>query len=82
MAQLRVSDISPELFEKLKKRAQRKGHSLEAEVTAILEAAVQRDPVSKPDMAKFRRLVEEIHEGWKGQKFSDSVELIREDRDQ
>ncbi|MCG8556785.1 MAG: toxin-antitoxin system [Proteobacteria bacterium] len=43
MAQLVVRDVEPEVKIRLKQRAQKRGHSMEAEVRAILRAAVAAD---------------------------------------
>lgn len=75
MAQILVRDLDEQVVERLKRRAQREGRSLQSEVKAILEDA------AKVDMESARELADAIRAEFKGRKFSDSTDLIREDRD-
>ena len=75
MAQIIVRNLDDAVVERLKARARSNGRSLEAEVRIILEQS------AKVDMATARRHVMEIRKKLAGRKFTDSVELIREDRD-
>lgn len=75
MAQILVRGLDEKLVERLKKQAKREGRSLQSEVKRILEQAVQMDA----DEAK--KMAERIRRRFKGRKFSDSADLIREDRD-
>lgn len=75
MAQILVRCLDEKLVERLKKQAKREGRSLQSEVKRILEQAVQMDA----DEAK--KMAERIRRRFKGRKFSDSADLIREDRD-
>jgi antitoxin FitA len=75
MAQVLVRDVEPEVMDKLKARAQRNHRSLEAELRVIFAAAVQepeQDILSEVD--RVRAL-------FAGRQFSDSADLLREDRD-
>ncbi len=78
MAQVLVRDLDEEVVESLKRRAKQDGRSLQSEVKFILEQAAQEPRV---DMEAARALVENIRKKFKGRRFPDSAELIREDRD-
>ena len=71
-----VRNLDPEVVERLKERARSNGRSLQKEVRAILEGAAQTYT-----MAEARAASESWHERFAGRRFSDSAELIREDRD-
>jgi antitoxin FitA len=75
LAQLLVRDVEPVVVERLKKRARQHGRSLEAEVRLILSRAAGQ-PLTElpPEVKRIRAL-------FKGRKFSDSADLLREDRD-
>ena len=75
MPQIHVRDLDEKTIERLKKRAKRRGRSLQAEVKNILEQS------AKIDMESARKLADKIRKSFGNRKFSDSVELIREDRD-
>jgi len=75
MAQILVRDLDDSVVQRLKKRAQREGRSLQAEAKSILEEATAFD------MDKVRRDLARLRESFGGRRFTDSVELIREDRD-
>jgi len=74
MAQLLIRDLEVETIERLKARAKLHRRSLQGEVRLILEneAAMSRD--------NPWALAERIRAAFGGMKFSDSAELIREDR--
>lgn len=78
MAQILVRDMDEAAVERLKKRAKEQGRSLQAEAKIILERAANEPKV---DMETARKMAEEIRKRFKGKKFPDVVELIREDRD-
>ena len=78
MPQILVRNLNKNIVERLKKRARRDGRSLQSEVKAILEQAAN-EPVM--DMETARKLCEQIQRRFRGRKFPDTVELIREDRD-
>lgn len=77
MAQILVRNLDEETVKRLKKRARDDGRSLQSEVKHILSQAAYEPTV---DMEKARKMLEEFRRRFKGRKFSDSVELIREDR--
>lgn len=74
MSEVLVRDLSPATIQKLKKRAQRHGRSLQAELKSILEGAA---PLS---MEEFWVVADSIRGSLKGRRHSDSVKLLREDR--
>jgi len=76
MAQLLVRDIDPQTINRLKLRAKQHNRSLQGEAKLILEEAAQ-----KMTMEEFKARAKRIRESFKGRRFSDSVKLIREDRD-
>lgn len=77
MADVTIHDIDPELLERLQKRADAFGRSVEDEILAI----VKHDFPKQRSMESLRRAARESHERFKGRIFSDSTELIREDRE-
>jgi plasmid stability protein len=75
MSQVLVRDIEPMVLEKLKTRARQNGRSLEAELRLILQQAAGEPAASLlPEVERIRAL-------FGGRTFSDSAELLREDRD-
>jgi len=75
MAQLLIRDLQDDTVQRLKARAKRHGRSLQGEVKAILEAAAgySMQEAHAVSEARAARLA--------GRAFSDSAELIREDRE-
>ncbi|OGW14788.1 MAG: hypothetical protein A2035_01430 [Nitrospirae bacterium GWA2_42_11] len=73
MAQILIRNMDDRVVDCLKKRARREGRSLQAEVKFILEQA------AKMDMDTAREKLKQFRIRFKERKFSDSVELIRED---
>ena len=78
MAQILVRNLHKAVVERLKTLARKEGRSLQSEVKAILEQAVN---VPTVDIKAARTLVDQIRRKFRGRRFPDSVELIREDRD-
>ncbi len=76
MAQLLVRDLDPKLIGRLKKKAKDNRRSLQGEVKVILEQAAEQ-----MTMAEFVDKAAQIRKRLKGRRFSDSTDLIREDRD-
>lgn len=76
MAQVLVRQLNEKVVDRLKKRAREHGRSLQSEVKTILEEAV-------PDYEGAWKRIELIRTKLKrsGRKFSDSADLVREDRD-
>lgn len=74
MAQLLIRNLKPETVEKIKKRAKSHNRSLQGEAKLILEEATSYN------IDEARKLSEKIRAGLEGTEFTDSSELIREDR--
>jgi plasmid stability protein len=71
-----VRGLGQKTVKRLKKRARLSGRSLQQEVKSILERAA-----TTLTMDEARRLSETWHRRLAGRSFSDSAELIRQDRD-
>jgi plasmid stability protein len=75
MAQLLIRDLSTETVNCLKAQAKSNHRSLQGEAKLIIEQA------AKTSMENARKLSRKWHKKLAGKTFSDSAELIREDRD-
>lgn len=75
MAQLLVRDLDDAVVERLRERARQNNRSLEAELRSILQRAA--GVITPEALAE----VERVRAMFAGRSFSDSAELIREDRD-
>ena len=73
--QVLVRDIEPDVVNRLKERARQNGRSFEAELRVILKEAASEE--KNTDMLAESRKIRAL---LKGHDFSDSTELIREDR--
>jgi plasmid stability protein len=76
MASVLVRDLDPAVVERLKVRAEENRRSLQKELKAILETAA-----AQATWAEARADAERVRQMLGGRQFSDSTELIREDRD-
>jgi len=76
MAQVLVRQLNDKVVDRLKKRAKEHGRSLQSEVKTILEEAVPDYEAAWKRIERFRKRLQQS-----GRKFSNSVDLIREDRD-
>ena len=76
MASVLIRDLDPAVVERLKARAEENGRSLQRELKAILEAAA-----AQATWAEARAAAERVRQMLGGRQFSDSTELVREDRD-
>lgn len=74
MGQVLVRNLTREVVRKLKIRAQQHRRSLQEELKDILEQAARQNP--KDVQAK----VHQVRKLFAGRKFSDSSDLIRQDR--
>ena len=74
MSQVLVRNLPTEVVRKLKMRARQHGRSLQEELKNILEQAAQQN--KKDVQAK----VNEVRKLFAGRRFSDSSDLIRQDR--
>jgi antitoxin FitA len=77
MAQVLVRGLSEETLAALKKRAQTHQRSLQGEVKIILDDIVDHEK----RILRFRKDLEKFRAGFGNRVFSDSTDLIREDRD-
>lgn len=75
MPQVLVREMESAVIERLKRRAQSNGRSLEAELRAILRQAAGMD------MQVALKELKRIQADFAGRTFSDSTELLREDRE-
>ena len=78
MGQLIVRNLDDRVINALKARAARQERSLEAELRLILERAALERVI---DIAEARARAERISRSLQGRAHSDSVALIRADRD-
>jgi antitoxin FitA len=77
MSQLVIPDVAESLLQQLRERAACQGRSVETEARIILENALRPDPARVwAEIDAFRERL-----AASGRTFSDSTELIREDRD-
>jgi plasmid stability protein len=70
-----VRHLEDETVRLLKERARRKGQSLEQELREVLAAAARQD------LAEFKEQAAAIRARYQGTPQTDSVRLLREDRD-
>ncbi len=75
MAQVLIRNLDPQAVATLKESARESGRSLEAELRLILEDEARRRSVD------FWRLADEFRARFADRQWSDSVDLIREDRE-
>ena len=75
MPQVLVRGLDQSTLQGLKARAQRRGRSLEGELRIILQAAAEEREIDA------HAAVERVQALFAGRRFSDSAELIREDRE-
>ncbi|MFL5291351.1 MAG: FitA-like ribbon-helix-helix domain-containing protein [Myxococcales bacterium] len=76
MADVLIRRLPKEVVSRLKKRAAAKGRSLQAELKEVLVEAARPD-----DLAKVREIARQLRLRTKGRPQTDSVELLREDRE-
>lgn len=75
MAQILIRNMDDRVVESLKKRAKREGRSLQSEVKRILEQA------ARIDMDTAQKMLKQFRSRFKGRRFSDSVDILREDHE-
>jgi plasmid stability protein len=75
MAEVLVPNVSEGTIALLERRAKRHGRSIEEEARQIIEDSTH------VDFSEARRGVEEVRAMLAGRRFSDSSELIRQDRE-
>jgi len=74
MAQVLIRNLDDSTVKTLKQRAKRHGRSLSAEVRTILQETVNASD-------DWRTQVERVRSLFEGRQFSDSSDLVREDRE-
>jgi len=74
MAQILVRNLDENVVARLKDRAKKDGRSLQSELKFILKQAAALD------MNTAQEILEDYRRRFKGKQFSDSAELIRENR--
>ena len=74
MAQVLIRNLDDSTVKTLKQRAKRHGRSLSAEVRTILQETVTASDA-------WRLQVERVRSLFEGRQFSDSSDLVREDRE-
>lgn len=85
MSQVLIREVEPAVVERLKQRAKQSGRSLEAELRLVLQRAANEEENSEASATQERSAlmadVERVRALLAGRTFSDSVELLREDRE-
>jgi antitoxin FitA len=76
MGSILVRDLDQNTIDRLKERARLNGRSLQQEVKGLVERAAET-----LTMLEARRVSEQWRHQLGGRRFSDSAQLIREDRD-
>lgn len=74
MANILVRNVKDQTIKRLKTRAKRNGRSFQSEARLVMDSAAE--PTIAEMLSKARRWRKKL-----GRSFSDSVEIIREDRD-
>ncbi len=77
MARILVRNLDESVVRKLEDRGKRAGRSLQAEVKMILGEASDEPRL---DLGAMRKVADEIRSRFNGREFTDSVQLLREDR--
>ena len=74
MAEILIRNLDPKTLKRLKDRAKRNGRSLQGEAKLIIENAAGFSP------AEARTISQRWQRTLSGRRFTDSTEIIREDR--
>ena len=74
MTQILIRGLDEKMVAQLKERAKRNGRSLEGEARSILETA------AGASLTETREILRKWQKAFAGHRFSDSTDLIREDR--
>jgi len=81
MNQFIIENLDPKLTEKLQRLARQHDRTVEAEVKAILEAAIEAEAIKQQAIAaQAWEKLDRARAKYAGRTFSDSVELLRENR--
>jgi len=76
MADILIRNLSDQTVEALKQQAEQAGRSMQAEIRILLEEAAQW----RAKVLAFKKLSEETRAELAGRTFTDSADLIAEDR--
>jgi plasmid stability protein len=76
MASVLIRDLDPAVVDRLKARAEENGRSLQKELKALLERAA-----AEATWAEARADIARVRKRFAGRQFSDSAELVREERE-
>ena len=79
MPNILIRDLEPELAEGLKTLAKQRHRSVQAELHELIAQAVRSNAARQEAIRELRALRDELR--LTGKTFSDSTELIREDRE-
>ncbi|MEX2238390.1 MAG: hypothetical protein WEB00_12755 [Dehalococcoidia bacterium] len=77
MSDILIRDVDPKILRQLEERARSKGHSLQDYLKHAIESLAPR----KSSLENWRERVEQFQRELEGRPQSDSVDLIREDRE-
>lgn len=77
MVSMLIRNVDDKALKRLREQARRNGRSLQAEVKILLEQAAR-----EYEMSEILNKIDGFRSRVRGRKISNSVELIREDRDQ
>lgn len=80
MNEITLSHLNPTLLEKLETLAKQHNRSLEEEIESILEKQIQQTENTFSPFETAWKQVDQARQQHSQQTFSDSVELLREDR--
>lgn len=80
MAKITLSHLNESLLEKLKVLAMKNSRSLEEEIESILEDNLQTLETTSSEFEKAWEKVDQARQQHSQSAFSDSAELLREDR--
>ena len=82
MTQIVLDNINPDVLDKIRNLAQKNNRTLEDEIKTILAQAAETEAVEKREIniSQAWSKIDEARQRHAGKIFSDSVELLREDR--
>lgn len=80
MTQIVLDNINPDVLEKIRSLAQKHNRSIEDEIKTILAQAATEISAQTSARSTFRKKLVEARQRHGNKLFSDSVELLREDR--
>lgn len=78
MPDVLVRDVEDDILQALKERAKQNGRSLQKELKMLFRSLIQDN---NPQIISDEETAAKIKESLRGREFSDSAELLREDRE-